>query len=114
MIRAMANSWFTTTPSLEAITAAGGHAARAMLHTLNLPGRQRRSELTDVEIPARHSDQYDYHRDTGHCVRAGLFVARCPDLATGKPPPRAARTRGPVEPRALPPRHAGRNHSHSH
>jgi hypothetical protein len=41
MIRSMANSRFTATSSLEAITAAGDAAARTMLHTLNVPGRQR-------------------------------------------------------------------------
>ena len=51
MIRSMANSWFTATSSLEAITAAGDAAAGAMLHTLNVPGRQRHSERTQKARP---------------------------------------------------------------
>jgi len=51
MIRSMANSRFTATSSLEAITAAGDAAARAMLHTLNVPGRQRHSERTQKARP---------------------------------------------------------------
>jgi Insertion element 4 transposase N-terminal len=44
MIRSMASTQVTATSSLEAIAAAADAAARAALHTLNLPGRQRHSE----------------------------------------------------------------------
>jgi hypothetical protein len=40
-IRSMASTQVTATSSLEALAAAADSAARACLHTLNLPGRQR-------------------------------------------------------------------------
>jgi len=43
-IRSMASTQVTATSTLEAHAAAAGSAARACLHTLNLPGRQRHSE----------------------------------------------------------------------
>ena len=42
-IRSMATTQVTATSSLDALAAAAGAAARAALHTLNLPGRQRHS-----------------------------------------------------------------------
>ena len=51
MIRSMANSHVTATSSLEAIAAAGDAAARAMLRTLNAPGRQRHSERAQKARP---------------------------------------------------------------
>ena len=44
MIRSMTSTQVTATSSLDAIAAAAETAARAMLHTLNIPGRQRHSE----------------------------------------------------------------------
>jgi hypothetical protein len=43
-LRSMTSTQVTATSSLEALAAAAGSAARACLHTLNLPGRQRHSE----------------------------------------------------------------------
>ncbi len=51
MIRSMAASQITATSSLEAIAAAGAAAARTVLHTLNVPGRQRRSERAQKARP---------------------------------------------------------------
>jgi hypothetical protein len=42
-IRSMTTTQVTAVSSLEAISAAADAAARACLHTLNLPGRQRHS-----------------------------------------------------------------------
>jgi hypothetical protein len=42
-IRSMTNSQVTATSSLDALAAAADAAARAALHTLNVPGRQRHS-----------------------------------------------------------------------
>ena len=43
-IRSMTSTQVTASSSLEALTAAADAAARAMLHTLNVPGRQRHSK----------------------------------------------------------------------
>jgi len=43
MIRSMTSTQVTATSSLDAIAAAADAAARAVLHTLNIPGRQRSS-----------------------------------------------------------------------
>jgi hypothetical protein len=52
----MTSSQVTATSSLEAITAAAGSAARAALHTLNIPGRQRHSERAQKAGPKfRHT-----------------------------------------------------------
>ncbi|HEY6314675.1 MAG TPA: hypothetical protein VIY52_28280, partial [Streptosporangiaceae bacterium] len=44
-IRSMTSSQVTASSSLEAIAAAADAAARAALHTLNIPGRQRSTEF---------------------------------------------------------------------
>jgi len=49
--RSMETSQVTATSSLEATAAAGESAARACLHTLNLPGRQRHSERKQKARP---------------------------------------------------------------
>jgi hypothetical protein len=51
MIRSMTNSQVTATSSLEAIAAAGDAAARAVLRTLNVPGRQRHSQRAQKARP---------------------------------------------------------------
>ena len=51
MIRSMTSSQVTATSSLEAIAAAGDAAARAMLRTLNVPGRHRHSDRTQKARP---------------------------------------------------------------
>jgi hypothetical protein len=50
-IRAMASSQVTASSSLDALAGAADAAARAMLHTLNLPGRQRHSERAQKARP---------------------------------------------------------------
>jgi hypothetical protein len=51
MIRSMTSTQVTATSSLDAIAAAAETAARAMLHTLNIPGRQRHSERAQKARP---------------------------------------------------------------
>jgi len=50
-IRSMTTSEVTATSSLDALTAAADSAARAALHTLNVPGRQRHSERAQKARP---------------------------------------------------------------
>jgi len=50
-IRSMTSTQVTAASSLEAIAAAADSAARACLHTLNLPGRQRHSERAQKARP---------------------------------------------------------------
>jgi len=51
VIRSMTSSQVTATSSLEALAAAADAAARAALHTLNVPGRQRHSERAQKARP---------------------------------------------------------------
>jgi hypothetical protein len=51
MIRSMATSQVTASSSLDALAAAGDSAARAILRTLNVPGRERHSERTQKARP---------------------------------------------------------------
>ena len=51
MIRSMTSTQVTATSSLEAIAAAADAAARAALHTLNIPGRQRHSKRAQKARP---------------------------------------------------------------
>jgi hypothetical protein len=51
MIRCMTSSQVTAASSLEAIAAAADAAARAVLHTLSLPGRQRHSKRAQKARP---------------------------------------------------------------
>jgi hypothetical protein len=50
-VRAMTSSQVTASSSLEALAAAAGSAARAALHTLNIPGRQRHSQRAQKARP---------------------------------------------------------------
>jgi hypothetical protein len=50
-IRSMTSTQATATSSLQALAAAADAAARACLHTLNLPGRQRHSGRTQKARP---------------------------------------------------------------
>jgi hypothetical protein len=50
-IRSMTSTQVTATSTLEALAAAADSAARACLHTLNLPGRQRHSERAQKARP---------------------------------------------------------------
>ena len=51
MIRSMTSSQVTAASSLEAIAAAADAAARAVLHTLSLPGRRRHSKRAQKARP---------------------------------------------------------------
>jgi Insertion element 4 transposase N-terminal len=51
MIRSMTSTQVTASSSLDAIAAAAGAAARAALHTLNIPGRQRHSKRAQKARP---------------------------------------------------------------
>ena len=51
MIRSMTSTQVTATSSLDAIAAAADAAARAALHTLNIPGRDRHSERAQKARP---------------------------------------------------------------
>ena len=51
MIRSMTSTQVTATSSLEALAAAADAAARAALHTLNVPARQRHSERAQKARP---------------------------------------------------------------
>jgi hypothetical protein len=51
MIRSMTSTRVTATSSLDAIAASAETAARAMLHTLNIPGRQRHSKRAQKARP---------------------------------------------------------------
>jgi hypothetical protein len=51
MIRSMTASQVTATSSLDAVAAAADAAARAALHTLNIPGRQRHSPRAQKARP---------------------------------------------------------------
>jgi hypothetical protein len=55
-VRSMTSSQVTASSSLEALAAAAEAAARAALHTLNVPGRQRHSERAQKGRPKfRHA-----------------------------------------------------------
>jgi hypothetical protein len=51
VIRSMTTSQVTASSSLDALAAAADSAARAILHTLNLPGRQRHSQRAQKARP---------------------------------------------------------------
>ena len=51
MIRSMTSTQVTASSSLQALAAAADSAARAALHTLNVPGRQRHSERAQKARP---------------------------------------------------------------
>jgi Insertion element 4 transposase N-terminal len=51
MIRSMTSTQVTATSSLDALAAAADAAARACLHTLNVPGRQRHSKRAQKARP---------------------------------------------------------------
>jgi hypothetical protein len=50
-IRSMTSSQVTASSSLQALAAAADAAARAALHALNVPGRQRHSERAQKARP---------------------------------------------------------------
>ena len=111
-IRSMTSSQLTASSSLDALAAAADAAARAALHILNVPGRQRHSRRAQKARPKFRAclrDQADRHRETpGHRVRAQRRVnhgqapavrkeepPRCPGPRTVEPHATPAATRGP-------------------
>ena len=112
-IRSMTSTQVTATSSLEALAAAADAAARAALHTLNVPGRQRhsrRAQKARPKFPHATAHQDDRHRETpGHRVRARLLLARRrrhrPSGRRNRPAHAGPRT---VEPRAIPAATRGR------
>ena len=110
-IRSMTSTQVTASSSLEAIAAAADSAARACLHTLNLPGRQRHSERAQkarpkfphasaTKITLTGKPQVTVFAP-GSCQPGPRPSGRKEEPAPASPGPR------PVEPRAVPPRHAG-------
>ena len=64
-VRSMTTTQVTATSSLDAIAAAGESAARACLHTLNIPGRQRHSERKQKARPKFAHTAATKHTFTG-------------------------------------------------
>jgi Flp pilus assembly protein TadG len=64
-IRSMASSQVTASSSLAALAAAADAAARAALHTLNLPGRERHSERAQKARPKFRHTSATKHTVTG-------------------------------------------------
>ena len=62
-IRSMAFSQVTASSSLDALAAAADAAARAALHTLNVPGRDRHSQRTQKARPTSHAWSRGGHLD---------------------------------------------------
>ena len=98
------------------LAAAADAAARAALHTLNLPGRQRHSERKQKARPKfghATATKTDLHRETpGHRLRTRLLLSQRPGPGgrkEGTAPP--TRGRGPWNRAPYPPRHAGRSHA---
>jgi Insertion element 4 transposase N-terminal len=114
-VRSMTSSQVTASSSPAAITAAADAAARAALHTLNVPGRERHSERAQKARPKFPHTTATKQTVTGKpqvtvfAPSAALAIARHWPAGKEKPP----RHPGPrtVEPRAAPPRHAGHSHS---
>jgi hypothetical protein len=101
-IRSMTTTQVTATSSLEALTAAADSAARACLHTLNLPGRQRHSERVQKARPKFAHTAAAKQTFTGKpqvtVFAPGFRLTSAPHLRPGgrKTIPR------PVDPRAIP------------
>ncbi|MGI0088688.1 MAG: transposase domain-containing protein [Nitrosotalea sp.] len=115
-IRSMTSSQVTASSSLEAIAAAGDAAARAALHTLNVPGRQRHCERAQKARPKFPHATATKTTVTGKprvtVFAPGFCLATAPNAARqegGTTPP--AGERGPWNRAPDPPRHAGRNHA---
>jgi hypothetical protein len=111
-IRSMASTQVTATSSLEALATAADSAARAALHTLNLPGRQRHSERAQKarpKFPHAPATKQTVHRETAdHSVRARFLLTSAPLPGNRKEnPPGQPGTRGPWNRAPSPPRHVG-------
>ena len=116
MIRSMTSTQVTASSSLEAIAAAADAAARAALHTLSLPGRQRRSKRAQKARPKFPHATATKTTVTGKpqvtVFAPGFCLAPCQDQdrQEGGNRPRM-RDRGPWNRAPPPPRHAGPHHT---
>ena len=90
-IRSMASSQVTASSSLDALAAAADAAARAALHVLNVPGRQRHSQRAQKARPkfahASATKQTVTGKPADHRVRPRLLI-------TPPPEPEPARKEG--------------------
>jgi hypothetical protein len=116
MIRSMTATQVTATSSLEAIAAAADAAARAVLHTLNVPGRQRHSRRAQKARPRFPHATATKHTVTGKPQVTVFAPGFCqlPAPAAGRTGRRnrpARRGRGPWNRAPDPPRHAGPSHA---
>ena len=105
-IRSMTSSQVTASSSLDAIAAAADAAARAALHTLNVPGRQRHSQRAQKARPKFPHATATKTTVTGKpqvTVFAPGFsiTAAGPEPVRKEEPPRPPGPRT-VEPRAIP------------
>jgi Insertion element 4 transposase N-terminal len=113
--RSMTSSQVTATSSLDALAAAADAAARAALHALNVPGRERHSPRAQKARPKFAHASGTKQTVTGKpqvtvfAPSRALTAARQENPGKEEPP----RHPGPrtVEPRATPPRHAGGSHA---
>jgi len=101
--------------SLDALAAAADAAARAALHTLNLPGRQRHSRRAQKARPMFPHVTATKTTATGKpqvtVFALGFYQHRPgPEPVRKEERPAHAEPRT-VEPRATPPRHAGPGHA---
>ena len=115
MIRSMTSTQVTASSSLEAIAAAADAAARAALHTLNLPGRQRRSERAQKarpKFPHATAKTTVTGKPQVTVFAPDFCLAPCQDQdrQEGGNRPRM-RDRGPWNRAPPPPRHAGPHHA---
>ena len=116
VVRSMETTQVTATSSLAGLAAAADAAARAHLHTLNIPGRDRhspREQKARPKFPHTSVTEADRHREIRrHRVRAlEPLLSRRPVTATGR---REIPPRGPWNRAPDPPRHAGHSHARPH
>ena len=116
-IRSMTSSQVTASSSLDALAAAADAAARAALHTLNVPGRQRHSRArpeSTPEIPRtppRPSRPSPGNPRSPYSHPASPSRPPRPDPPGKEEPPRASAGPRTVEPRATPAATRGQNHA---
>ena len=111
-IRSMTTSQVTAASSLDALAAAADAAARAALHTLNVPGRQRHSERAQKARPKFPHATATKTTVTGK-PQVTVSHPDSPSPAAGTPPSGRRNHRGPWNRTPAPPRHAGQNHYHT-
>ena len=115
VIRSMTSTQVTASSSLEQLAAAADAAARAALHTLNLPGRQRHSRRAQKARPKLAHTSATKTTVTGNPrspCSPPAFTSPWPERnPPGRRNPRASGTadRGTAR---CPPRHADRSHAH--